>query len=138
MRYLYIWEIKSLSVISFAKIFSHSVAYLIVLFMVSLAAQKLLCLIRSYLSIYLFIFITPGGRSKNIVLQRMFCLCIKFFFFLWGPPKPSIWKFPGQGSNWSCSHWPMPQHFRIQTASVTYTIAQGNTRSFNPLSKARD
>ena len=55
MRYLYIWEIKSLSVISFAKIFSHSVAYLVVLFMVSLAVQKLLCLIRSYLFIYLFI-----------------------------------------------------------------------------------
>ena len=97
MRYLYIWEIKSLSVISFAKIFSHSVAYLIVLFMVSLAAQKLLCLIRSYLSIYLFIFITPGGRSKNIVLQRMFCLCIKFFFFFVGAPQTQYMEVPRPG-----------------------------------------
>ena len=53
----------------------------------------------------------------------------------------SIWKFPGQKFNQSCSHWPMlqpQQHQGIEAASVTYTTAYGNARSFKPLSKARD
>ena len=46
----------------------------------------------------------------------------------------------GQGSNWSCSCWLIPQLRQqwIRTASATYMAACGNTRSFNPLSKARD
>ena len=31
-----------------------------------------------------------------------------FFFFILGPPY-SIWKFPDQGSNQSCSCGPIPQ-----------------------------
>ena len=40
----------------------------------------------------------------------------------------------------SCSHRPTPepQQRRIQAMSAAYTTAQGNARSFNPLSKARD
>ena len=41
---------------------------LFILFMVSLAAQKLLNLIRSHLFIFVFIFITLGGQSKGILL----------------------------------------------------------------------
>ena len=42
-----------------------------------------------------------------------------------------IWKFPGQGLNWSCSCQPIPQtqQHQIQTMSATSTTAHGNTRS---------
>ena len=42
-----------------------------VLFMVSFALQKLLSLIRSHLFNFVFVFITLGGGSKNILLQFM-------------------------------------------------------------------
>ena len=47
------------------------VGCLFVLFMVSFAVQKLLSLIRSYLFISAFIFITLGGGAKKILLQFM-------------------------------------------------------------------
>ena len=50
-----ILEMNSLSVASFVNIFSHSVGCLFILFMVSLAMQKLLCLIWSHLFIFVFI-----------------------------------------------------------------------------------
>ena len=65
---LYILKINPLSVGSFAHIFSHSEGCIFVLFMVSIAAQQLLSLIRSHLFIFLFIFITVGGGSKEILL----------------------------------------------------------------------
>ena len=68
MSYLYILEINPLLVASFANIFSHSEGCLFILFMVSFAVQKLLSLIRSDLFIFVFIFITLGGGSKNILL----------------------------------------------------------------------
>ena len=45
-----------------------------------------------------------------------------------------IWKFPGQGSNRSCScrRIPQPRQHGIQAASETYTTAHGNTRSLTP------
>ena len=46
MSFLYILEINSLSVVSFAIIFSHSEGCLFTLFIVSFAVQKLLNLIR--------------------------------------------------------------------------------------------
>ena len=49
---LYIFEINSLSVASFAIIFSHSEGCLFTLFVVSSAVQKLLSLIRSHLFIF--------------------------------------------------------------------------------------
>ena len=52
---LCIFDITSLSVISFANIFSHSVGCLFVLSMVSFAVQKLLSLIRSHLFIFAFV-----------------------------------------------------------------------------------
>ena len=58
-------------VASFANIFSHSVGYLLVLFMVSFAVQKLLSLNRFHLFIFVFISITPGERFKKILLQFM-------------------------------------------------------------------
>ena len=57
MSYLYILEINPLSVISFAIIFSHSEGCLFTLFIVSFAVQNLLNLIRSYLFIFISIFL---------------------------------------------------------------------------------
>ena len=55
MRCLYIFEIKSLSVASFATIFSHSEGCLFTLLIVSFDVQRLLRLIRSHLFIFAFI-----------------------------------------------------------------------------------
>ena len=63
MNFLYTLEINPLSVVSFIIIFSHSEGCLFTLFIVSLAVQKLLSLIRSHLFIFVFIFITLGGWS---------------------------------------------------------------------------
>ena len=65
LRYVspsYILEISHLLVTSFANIFSHSVGCLFILFMVYFAVQNILSLIRSHWFIFVFIFITLGGR----------------------------------------------------------------------------
>ena len=75
---LYILERNSLSIDSFANIFSHSEGYLFVLFAVCFALQKLLNFIRSHLFIFVFISITLGGGSKKILLwfmSKIFFLC---------------------------------------------------------------
>ena len=53
----------SLSVASFAILFSHSEGHLFTLLIVSFVVQKLLSLIRSHLFIFAFISITLGGGS---------------------------------------------------------------------------
>ena len=60
---LYIFEINSLSVASFATIFSHSEGCLFTLLIVSFVVQKLLILNRSYLFIFTFISNILGGGS---------------------------------------------------------------------------
>ena len=60
---LYVFEINSLSVASFAIIFSHFEGCLFTLLIVSLVVQKLLSLIRTHLFIFAFISITLGGGS---------------------------------------------------------------------------
>ena len=60
---LYILKISSLSVVSFAIIFSHSEGCLFTLLTASFVVQKLLSLIMSYLFIFTFISITLGGGS---------------------------------------------------------------------------
>ena len=60
---LYIFEINSLSVASFAIIFSHSEGYLFTLLTVSFVVQKLLILIRSHLFIFAYTSNMPGGGS---------------------------------------------------------------------------
>ena len=58
MRYLYILEIKLLSVTSFANIFSHSVGclfFFFYFFTVSFAVQRFVSLIRSHLFIFVLI-----------------------------------------------------------------------------------
>ena len=63
MSFLNILEIKSLSVVSFAIIFSHSEGCLFTLLIVSFIVQKLLSLNKSHLLIFGFISITLGGGS---------------------------------------------------------------------------
>jgi len=63
MSCLYILEINSLSVDSFALIFFHSEGCLFTLLIVSFVVQKLLSLIRSHLFIFVFISITLEGGS---------------------------------------------------------------------------
>src|SRR5574337_446664 len=58
MSCLYILDTNSLSLASFAIIFSHSEGSLFTLLIVSFVVQKLLCLIMSHLLIFAFIFIT--------------------------------------------------------------------------------
>ena len=60
-------EINPLSVDSLAKIFSHSVGCLFILFRVSLAVQKLLSLITYHLFIFALNIITLGGGSEKIL-----------------------------------------------------------------------
>ena len=73
-------EINPLSVASFANIFSHSMGCLFVLFMISFAVQKLLNLIRFHLFIFVFIFITLGGRCKKLLLWFMSKYVMLMFF----------------------------------------------------------
>ena len=63
MSCLYIFEINSLSVTSFAIIFSHSEGCLFTLLIVSFDVQKLLRLIRYHLFIFAFISNILGGGS---------------------------------------------------------------------------
>ena len=63
MSRLYILEINSLSVASFAIIFSHSEGFLFTLLIVFFVVQKLLSLIRSHLFIFAFISNILGGGS---------------------------------------------------------------------------
>ena len=70
----------SLSVASFAIIFSHSKGCLFTLLIDSIVVQKLLSLIRSHLFTFPFLSITLGGGSYRIfdfcdLCQRVFCLC---------------------------------------------------------------
>ena len=58
-----------MSVDSLAKIFSHSVGCLFVLFRVSFAVQKLLSLIKPHLFIFAFTVITLRGGSEKMLLS---------------------------------------------------------------------
>ena len=63
MSCLYIFEINSLSVASFAIISAHSEGYLFTVLIVSFVVQKLLSFIRSHLFMFAFISNILGGGS---------------------------------------------------------------------------
>uniref|UniRef100_A0A8C3W1Q0 Uncharacterized protein n=1 Tax=Catagonus wagneri TaxID=51154 RepID=A0A8C3W1Q0_9CETA len=74
---LYILEIKPLSVVSFEKIFSHSVSCLLVFFLVSFAVQKLVSLIRSHCIAIFTILIFPAhehGISFHFFVSSLISL----------------------------------------------------------------
>ena len=68
---MYIFEINSLSVASFAIIFSHSEGCLFTLLIFSFVVQKLLSLIRFHLFIFVFISNTLGG---GIMILKIYFL----------------------------------------------------------------
>ena len=69
---LYIFEINSLSVVSFAIIFSHSEGCFFTLLIISFVVQKLLILIRSHVYFCFFQFngITAVSPSGNVPPSR--------------------------------------------------------------------
>ena len=58
-----------MSVALFAKIFSHSVGCIFVVFRVSFAVQKLLSLMRSHLFIFVIVVNTLIGGSEKMLLS---------------------------------------------------------------------
>jgi len=76
---LYILDISPLLAALFAKIFSHSLGCLFILFRVSFAVQKLLSLIRAHLFIFVFIFITLWGGFKNDIAEIYVKECLPTF-----------------------------------------------------------
>ncbi|KAF6090872.1 hypothetical protein HJG60_012242 [Phyllostomus discolor] len=68
---LYILEIKPLSEVSLANMFSHTVGSLLILTLFSLAVQKLLILMRSHLFILSFMSLALGDKSVKKFLREI-------------------------------------------------------------------
>ena len=68
---LYILEIRPLSEVSLANMFSHTVGSLCILMLFSLALQKLFILMRSHLFILSFMTLALGDISVKILLHGM-------------------------------------------------------------------
>ena len=76
---LYILDIRPLSEVSLANMFSHMVGSLFILMLFSLAMQKLLILMRSHLFILSFMSLALGDVSVRMLLHGMFrlsCQCL--------------------------------------------------------------
>ena len=69
ISYLYILEIKPMSVASCETIFSHSVSCLLVFFLVSFAEQKLVSLIRFHCFISALIFVALGDWPEKTFVR---------------------------------------------------------------------
>ena len=80
MRSLYIFlEIKPLSKVSLANIFSHTVGSLFILLMFSLAVQKLFNLMKSHLFILSFMSLALGDISEKILLRGISEIFLSMF-----------------------------------------------------------
>ena len=71
MSSLYILEIKPLSEVSSANMFSLMIGYLFILILFSLAMQKFFILMRSHLVILSFMSLALGDISMNMLLCGM-------------------------------------------------------------------
>ena len=71
VRSLYMLEIRPLSEVSLANMFSHTVGSLCNLVLFSLAFQKLFILMRSHLFILLFVSLALGDMSVRMLLCGM-------------------------------------------------------------------
>ena len=69
MSSLYILEIRPLSEVSLANIFSHTVGSLYILMLFSLAMQKFFNLMRSHLFILSFMSLALGDMSVRMLLR---------------------------------------------------------------------
>ena len=79
MSSLYILEIKPLSKVSLANMFSHTVGSLFILLMVSLAMEKLFYLMLSHLFIFSFVFLALGDTLAKILLCGMCEILLPMF-----------------------------------------------------------
>ena len=79
MSSLYILEIKPLSEVSFANIFSHMVGSLFILLVFSLAMQKLFILMKSHLFILSFMSLAVGDISVKILLCGIYEIFLPVF-----------------------------------------------------------
>ena len=77
---LYILEIRPLSEASLANTFFHTVGSLLILMLFSLAMQKLLILMRSYLFILYFMSLALGDMSVRMLLPGMSEIFLQMFF----------------------------------------------------------
>ena len=80
MSSLYILEIRPLSEVSLANMFSHTVGSLCNLVLFSLAMQQLFLLMRSHLFIVSFMFLVLSDISVNILLRGMSEISLSMFF----------------------------------------------------------
>ena len=71
MSSLYILEIRPLSEVSLANMFSHTVGSLFILMLFSLAMQKLYNLMRSHLFFLSFMSLALGDMSVKMLLRGM-------------------------------------------------------------------
>ena len=71
MSSLYILEIRPLSEVSLANMFSHTVGSLFVLMLFSFSMQKLFILMRSYFFILSFMSLALGDVSVRMLLHGM-------------------------------------------------------------------
>ena len=71
MSSLYILEIRPLSEVSLANMFSHTVGSLFILMLFSLALQKLFILMRSHLFILSSMSLALGDMSARMLLRGM-------------------------------------------------------------------
>ena len=79
MSSLYIFEIKPLSEVSLANIFSHTVASLCNLVLFSLALQKFFISMRSHLFIVSFMSLALGDMSVRMLLHGMCEILLPMF-----------------------------------------------------------
>ena len=79
MSSLYILEIRPLSEVSLAKIFSHTVGSLFILMLFSSAMQKLFILMRSHLFILSFMSLVLGDISVRMLLREMSQIFLPIF-----------------------------------------------------------
>ena len=110
MNCLYILEINSWSVVSFAIIFSHSKGCLFTLLIVSFAMQKLLSLIRShffYFCLYfcysrrwviedlvIYVSVLPMFSSKSFIVSGLtFRSLVNFEFIYWTELESGLMSF---------------------------------------------
>ena len=68
---LYILEIRHLSEVSLANVFSHTLDSLFILILFSLAMQKLFILLKSHLFILSFMSLALGDMSEKILVHGM-------------------------------------------------------------------
>ena len=71
MSYLYILEIRPLSEVSLENMFSHTVGYLFISMLFSLAMQKLFIFMRSHLFIFSFMSLALDDISLKTLLHEI-------------------------------------------------------------------